>query len=271
MAKTLKEIVAEKSVIQGDCRLWQGTMAKNNRPITSLADGYGGRKYVDLQLYLARKKFNLADNQRVNIITTCGNPNCISKDHIELGEIQRKRKNNTFIRKSSKSNIEYNKRVFDLIVKHKVTEVSRISELSVYLVKSILANSAMYPYFQLRLEQHLGEVSIDALRESVEDEDKLRCRYNLSRFAMDFIRSEQRFAVRDEDLFVQLLSQCEVYGEHLIWGGDYFLKQPLIKTFGNYKKNAKKLFVYAVTGVKPVKIPRSICNCSNCINPFHME
>lgn len=271
MAKTLKEIVAEKSIVRGDCRLWQSTMAKNNRPITSIADGLGGRKYIDLQLYLARKKFHLADNQRVNIITTCGNPNCITASHIEIGGIQRKRKSGAFIRKSSKSNIENNKCVFDLIVSHKSTEVSRISGLSVYLVKQILSNNAMFPYFQLCLEKHLGEVGLDELRRSVEADHKLKSQYNISRFAIDFIRSEQRYSIRDEDLFLEILSQCEVYGDHLVWGGDYLLKQPVIKTWGNYKKNAKKLFSYAVTGVMPERIPKVTCGCVNCINPFHME
>lgn len=271
MAKTLKEIVSEKSVVNGGCRLWQSTMSKCNRPITSISDGVGGRRYIDLQLYLARKKFHLADNQRVNIITTCGNPNCITSSHIELGEIQRKRKSGTFIRKSSKSNIENNKCVFELIVSHKIAEVSRISSLSVYLVKQILSNKAMYPYFQLCLEKHLGEVGLDELIQSVDADHKLKCQYNISRFAVDFIRSEQHYSIRDEDLFLEILSQCEVYGEHLVWGGNYLLKQPVVKTLGNYQKNVKKLFSYAVTGVIPNRIPKSICGCSNCINPFHME
>lgn len=270
MAKTLKEIVVEKSVISGDCLLWQSTMTKWGRPVTNVVDEFGGKKTVDLQLYLARKKFNLPENTKVKIVTTCGNPNCITSSHIQLGKIERV-KSGRKKRGTKVASIKHNKAVFDLLVTTPPARIGGTVGLSYKTVKAIIKNKAMLPYFQLRLQWHIGEDTLDKIRQSHLPDNELALQHRISRYAVDFIRSEQNYPIADETLYLSMLAECEVLGDHLVWAGEIVRGSPMVRTFGNRLKSVTKMFKYAVTGVLPPVSPCCSCKVEGCVNPFHLE
>lgn len=270
MAMTLKEKVAKNTIKQGDCLLWGGSITKWGRPVTYLTEADGTVKQVDLQLFLARKKFNLLDNTKVKITTTCGNKNCIAKQHIEIHKVVK----NTAGRKkrgTKCSDIALNMQVFTLAVNYTVPQIIMRTGVSRTTVLAILGNEAMLPYFQLRLQWHLGETVLSRVKVSNLSDEELKAKYFISQYAVDFIRSEQRFAIADEDLFVAVLRNCRVLGEHLVWDGEFYNGVALFRTIGGSRKSAFKSFKCAITGRYPAEVPRCLCGEVDCINPFHLE
>lgn len=261
---TLKEQVIKHSHVAGECRLWTGAMSRTKRPITNVEKD-GKTKLVDIQLFLARKKFSLANNIRVGIKTTCGNPNCINVNHVELVPITRAStpRNRT---DSVVSVAENNINVFKLAVTNPVEVIARDTNISKGSVLRILKNEAMLPYFQMRIEHFCGEpleklrtLSVEALREK-----------GLAQKAIAYIQSEHNFRIVDEDLYLKVLSHCKVLGEHLVWNGEFINDIPVIRELSGRRRSAVKLFLSSVTGKQQDNI---ICACGydGCINPYHLE
>lgn len=270
MATTLKEAVIENSKIEGACRVWTGNVTKRGRPIATYHSDTGA-VMIDIQRYLAGKKFNLPSGKRVGITTTCGNPRCINSAHIEIAKIKRPRVKQ-FVRFDNKSrDVELNKQVFELVINHKKQDISDITGLSYYHISTILSNTVMLPFFQLKLEEYLGQELLMFLRSSDLSDRTIRKKYKLTSFALEFIKSGVSFDIRDDQEYITLLSQCFVMGDHLLWNGNVVNGTPVAPLVSGALRNARKMFVYSVTGQLPEHDP--VCNCGfeNCINPWHME
>lgn len=269
MTMTLKEKVAKNSSVQGECLLWGGSVTKWGRPVAYITEK-GVVKQVDLQLHLARKKFDLPCDTKVKITTTCGNPNCITKKHIEIGKVEKSHKGRKK-RGTKCADADLNIAVFRLLATHTPEQILLHTSISLTTLKYIMRNKAMLPFLQMRLQWHLGDVPLSSLWDSPLTDNQLKIKYGISQYAVEFIRSKQSFSIFDEDRFVNLLRECYVMGEHLVWKGKVLHNTPLLKTTGSYHKNAVKEFKCAVTGIYPYKTPSCICGEVDCINPFHLE
>ena len=192
MAKTLKEIVASNSRMQGDCRIWNGSLVRGRPSARQVING----KYVntDIQRYLAIKKFDLDPNTQVSLRTTCGNPNCITKDHIEI--VKREMKSRQLSSMQSVFNdMAANKTVFALAVAKGYKLIGKTLNISHTSVRTMLKNEAMLPFFQLKLQEHTGK-TLTELRSA--DIDTVVANYKLSNFSREFIESGQMYNLHDE-------------------------------------------------------------------------
>lgn len=267
--RTLKEVVAANSKVEGKCRLWSKNLVRG-RPIAIFTGEDGVQQRVDLHVYLGRKKFDLQPNQRVSFRTTCGNPNCINSAHLELKTVDRKLSG---AYKSAKcSDMELNQKVFSLLVSESQMTISRVLGITRGVTLRIMKNTAMLPFFQLKLQAYLKDVTIEALRNSGMTSREMRVKYGLSHYAADFILSEQNYPTYDEPLYIDLLSNCIVLGDHLEWAGKV-VNGGAVSNYlsGGAWQSAVSLMYYCATKVKPTNIPKSNCGCENCMNPYHLE
>ena len=267
--KTLKEAVTESSIVEGKCRLWQKKLRHETRPIAVTQDGYGAYKQIDLHLFLARKKFNIPEGKYIRVKTTCGHANCINPDHIELDNIKR----SVFVnrRNSKRSNARNNMMVFSLAVTESLAFIAKKLKMNRGTIAAMLDNNtAMLPYFQLKIQAHLGDVSIAELRQTGATESQLQ-EYGLAPHAISYILSEQNYYIVDEDLYVNLISECEVLGDHLVWCGKVVNGAAVSNALNSRFEHAAKLFYYCATRIKPLYIPTCNCGHKDCINPFHLE
>lgn len=264
MAKTLKEIVASNSRMHGDCRVWTGPLVRGRPSARQFING----KYVntDLQRYLAIKKFGLDPNTPVSLRTTCGNPNCITKEHIELVKREIKTKPSSLML-SVFNDMEANKTVFELAVTKGYRLIGNALNISHTSVRTMLKNEAMLPFFQLKLQEHTGK-TLTELRS--EDIDEVVAKYKLSKFAREFIESGQTFNLHDETLYCNLLDDCKVFKSHLIWVGETSHGTPVSTALDNYRRNALSLFMFAAFGFSIKGEYNVKCGFENCINPFHV-
>lgn len=264
MAKTLKEIVASNSRVQGECRLWTGSLVRGRPSARQVIRG----KYVntDIQRYLAIKKFDLDPNTPVSLQTTCGNPRCITKAHIELVKRETKLKPlytmNNFL-----NEMDTNKKAFEMAVTKGYRLIGKALDTTHTSVRLLLLqNEAMLPYFQLKLQEYTG-VTLAELRS--EDLEAVVTKYKLSKFARDYIASGQTFNFHDEELYCRLLDECKVFKSHLIWAGETSHGTPVSKALDNYSRNALSLFMFAAFGFSAKGTYQVKCGFENCINPFH--
>lgn len=264
MAKTLKEIVASNSRMHGDCRLWNGSLVRGRPSARQVING----KYVntDIQRYLAIKKFDLDPNTQVSLRTTCGNPNCITKEHIEI--VKREMKTRQLSSMQSVFNdMAANKTVFALAVAKGYKLIGKTLNISHTSVRTMLKNEAMLPFFQLKLQEHTGK-TLTELRSA--DIDTVVANYKLSNFSREFIESGQMYNLHDEELYCRLLDECKVFKSHLVWVGETSHGTPVSTALDNYRRNALSLFMFAAFGFS-VKGEYSVkCGFENCINPFHV-
>lgn len=265
---SLKETVAKNSTIDGECRIWGGTVNRLGRPYAYPTIN-GERKGIDLQLFLARKKFNLSPTTRVSITTTCGNPRCISMKHIEIGAFRGGRKKGYRKRGTKVANIDLNMQVFQMLVTQKRAIILDSLDIFNRTYQKILSNSAMLPYFQMCIQWHVGE-TLSALREKGLSENDLQTKYNLSTKAVRYVLSKHNYPIADEDLYLRLLKQCEVLGEHLVWCGEFKQDVPVYATFGGVYKNVLSQMYSVCHGAK-LEIVNCSCGQENCVNPFHLE
>lgn len=270
MATTLKEAVAKNSMVMGDCRVWIGSVTKRGRPVVtySVEDGL---ITVDIQRYLVGKKYDLPSNKRVSITTTCGNPKCISSSHLQVNPVKKPRTKKVVRLDCKTRDVEINKKVFGLAITHKKKDIKTETGLSIFQVNSVLNNKAMLPYFELMLEDYLAAKEILLAEASALSDRTLMSKYSLSRFAINFIKSGASFDIKDQGAYLDLLSQCYVVGEHLIWNGKVMNGAPVYSLWTGALRNAKKLFVYSVTGEEIDYEPQCNCGFENCINPYHLE
>ena len=263
MAKTLKEIVASNSRLHGDCRIWTGSLVRGRPAARQIMNG----KYVntDIQRYLAIKKFDLDPNTQLSLRTTCGNPLCITKDHIEV--VKREMKSRQLSSMTSVFNdMEANKKVFELAVTKGYKLIGKALNISHTSVRTMLTHEVMLPFFQIKLQEHTGK-TLANLRS--EDIDEVVANYKLSKFAREFIESGQTFNLHDEALYCNLLDDCKVFKSHLIWVGETSHGTPVSMALDNYRRNALSLFMFAAFGFSIKGEYKVKCGFENCINPFH--
>lgn len=262
---TLKELVAKKSILENGCRIWLGHLTKDHCRPYAYPTIDGKRKGVDIHRYLASKKFGLTSREYARVVTTCGNPRCININHIDIVRPKRIRVGGTI----KKSEVELNMKVFELLVSSNVDNIATTLNLERGLVYRILSNTAMLPYFQLCIQWHTG-VSLDKLRELNLSTKTLKEQCRLSTKAARFVQSEQNYPIADEDVYLDLLKQCAVAGDHLVWVGELRDGIPTYKTFGGYYKNAANQMYLAQYGVKSERVA-CMCGMKHCINPQHLE
>ena len=264
MAKTLKEIVASNSRMHGECRLWTGSLVRGRPSARQVING----KYIntDIQRYLAIKKFDLDPNTPVSLRTTCGNPNCITKEHIALVKRETKTRQLSSMR-SVFNEMGANKTVFELAVTKGYRLIGKALNISHTSVRTMLTNEAMLPFFQLKLQAHTGK-TLTELRS--EDIAYVVANYKLSNFSREFIESGQTFNLHDEELYCRLLDECKVFKSHLIWVGETSHGTPVSQALDNYSRNALGLFMFAAFGFSIKGEYKVKCGFENCINPFHV-
>lgn len=265
MAKTLKEIVANNSRMQGDCLLWTGSLIRGRPSARQYING----KYLntDLQRYLAINKFGLDPNEAVSIRTTCGNPKCITKEHIELSKREIKTRQLSSM-KSVSNDMKSNKTVFKMAVTKGYRLIGNALNITHTSARLLLKNEAMLPFFQVNLQEHTGK-SLTELRS--EDIDEVVAKYKLSKFARTFIESGQTFNLHDEELYCHLLDECVVFKSHLIWLGEFKNDTPVSSVLVRYKLNAINLFMYATFGFDLDRKFITTCGMKNCVNPYHYK
>lgn len=264
---TLKELVAKKSRVDGECRIWLGHLTKEHCRPYAYPTIDGKRKGVDIHRYLAIKKFSLAPREYAKVITTCGNPRCINMKHIQIVKIERG-KRSTSNSGVKKANVELNMEVFKLLVTQSTNSIAEQLKIDRGLVYRILTNNAMLPYFQLCIQWHTG-LSMAELRELNLTTQSLKLQ-RLSNKAIRYIQSEQDYRIVDEDAYLDVLKQCDVVGDHLVWLGELKDGIPTYKTFGGHRKNAAQQMYFAQYGAKSERIA-CMCGTKHCINPLHLE
>lgn len=263
MAKTLKEIVASNSRMHGDCRIWTGTTLRCRPFVRQFIDG----KHIntDLQRYLAIKKFDLDPNAQISLRTTCGNPNCITKDHIIVMKRETKSRQLSSLQGLT-NDMGLNKLAFTLAVTKGYRLMAKELNATFTFAKRLLKNEVMLPFFQVKLQEHTG-MTLAELRS--EDIDEVVAKFKLSKFAREFIESGQTFNLHDEALYCRLLDECKIFNSHLIWVGETSHGTPVSMALDNYRRNALSLFMFAAFGFSIKGEYKVKCGFENCINPFH--
>lgn len=219
--RSLSERIKGRVTTEGECLIWNGAMAGNSPVIGKrLPNG----EYTNLNIRNVRG-MKLFPDTTVNtrFTTTCGNPRCIAKEHIILGTAK-KQAQRRVRRGDTKSNMEANKKLFNLIVHTEATYL--ISELNVShstILKMLKLNTSMYPYFLIKLKEHCN---LDEVRDSGQSDTVIKLQFKLSTFALNFIRKcdenelEKAYKRGDsidaEMEYIELLDNCEVHNDHLV-------------------------------------------------------
>ena len=263
--KTLSERVKEGLTVEGDCLVWKGAMS-GNTPVISKRRDDGTYRNVSVRFLLARKKFeNITERTRLK--TSCGNPRCVKREHIELGTMVNKERR---VRSGSpKVNMKMNKEVFTLAISMTADVMAEKVNYSAAAIRNVLKmNTAMYPYFNLQLGQ-LRDV--DAIRNDDRSDSVIMDEHRISPFALAFIKENKEYRIADEELYLKLLDECEVHNDHLIWNGEFQGKTPITRAFKRGRK-VDGLFLSAVRGGNFQEIELT-CSCGydGCVNPYHFN
>ena len=263
--KTLSERVKEGLTVEGDCLVWKGAMS-GNTPVISKRRDDGTYRNVSVRFLLARKKFeNITERTRLK--TSCGNPRCVKREHIELGTMVNKERR---VRSGSpKVNMKMNKEVFTLAISMTADVMAEKVNYSAAAIRNVLKmNTAMYPYFNLQLGQ-LRDV--DAIRNDDRSDSVIMDEHRISPFALAFIKENKEYRIADEELYLKLLDECEVHNDHLIWNGEFQGKTPITRAFKHGRK-VDGLFLSAVRGGNFQEIELT-CSCGydGCVNPYHFN
>lgn len=263
--KKLSERIKEKLVQEGDCLIWTGAMVGRS-PVIGVRQDDGSYRNLNIRAFRGSKMYE-GTTLTTLFKTTCGNPRCVAKDHIIKGNV---REGRSFFRPNAKKNsMAVNKQIFDMALTVPAEDMVDEVGLATTAIRKILAdNTAMYPYFTIRLAQHCD---IDAVKAFEGSQNAARALFNISQFAYRFIKDGRMQTVRDEDVYVELLDDCEVRGEHLVWVGDTNGDTPVSGALGR-RRDAFKLFVASVHGApKSHLIDGCSCGFEGCVNPFHVE
>lgn len=219
--KSLTERIKANTTQEGDCLIWNGAMSGNSPVVCErLPNG----KYTNINIRTARG-MRLFPDTTVNtrFTTTCGNPRCFAKDHIILGTATKQAPRR--VRKGgTKSDMAANKKLFSLVVHTEATMIGEQLNVSYATVLKMLKhNTSMYPYFLIKLKEHCD---LDDVRDSDQNEYWLKNTYNISTFALNFIRQckekELKKAYKRDDTYdaemeyIDFLDNCEVHNDHLV-------------------------------------------------------
>lgn len=261
--KTLADRVRENVEKVGDCLIWKGAMA-GNCPVVARRLADGTYRNSNVRYLFARGKFE-GITERTRLKTSCGNPRCVSRNHIELGTITTKERRARS--GSPKANMQRNKEVFTLAIKMSSEAMSvKVNAAGSSIRKMLLQNTAMYPYFAYQLRQ-LRDV--EAIRNDDRPDNILMKEYDISQFALDFIKAGNDYPLKDEDLYLKLLDDCEVHNDHLIWVGEFSGTSPITRAFKRGRK-ADGLFISALYGGNhQEKELKCSCGYDGCVNPYH--
>lgn len=270
MDTTLNEAVKEKLkeltyITDDGCKIWQGTMQDGN-PWISVERG-GIRKRFNIRRLAGIKKYKLPLDTRTRFKTTCGNPRCYASEHLELVEITRKSR----LRKgTSRSNIENNKAVFKHMVHSGINSLDvEAMGITVSHARNILKNTAMLPYFHHELSLHLLPEKIEDLKNLDLKPKEFREKFNISLFAYNYIQAGDYYPVKEIELFMDLLDNCEVLGSHLVWNGEYHSGTPVYKWTDKRYHSVLRMFMYATFGLNAYSDYELTCTEKNCVNPYH--
>lgn len=266
----LKEVVARNSEVVEGHRLWKGKLLRG-RPSAAATDENGKIKHIDIQRYLLIKKYNLNPDKQYSVVTTCGNPRCISTACIEVREKRTPRKKLRKIGRMCGMMVN-NKAVLGKSVYLSREGIAQQLGVSVGTITTIQKMPRiMACYFQNRLEEHLTDVSIEEVRSSALPDKTLRKKYNLSKFAMDYIKNGADNPVHDPEVFSKVLNECEVVDDHLVWVGEFSNGYPVTRVMGGQARSAAAVFSFAVLGKNLDSSFRPVCGFENCVNPFCCE
>lgn len=262
--KTLSERVKEGLTVEGDCLVWKGAMS-GNTPVISKRRVDGTYRNVSVRFLLARKKFeNITERTRLK--TSCGNPRCVKREHIELGTMVNKERR---VRSGSpKANMKMNKEVFTLAISMTADVMAEKVNYSATTIRNVLKmNTAMYSFFNLQLRR-LRDV--DAIRNDDRSDGAIMNEYRISPFALAFIKENKEYNIADEELYLKLLDECEVHNDHLVWVGEFQGKTPITRAFNTGRK-ATNLLISAVFGGNYQEVDlKCSCGYEGCINPYHI-
>ena len=246
------------------CLIWKGAMS-GNTPVITKRRADGTYRNVSVRFLFARKKFDDI-NERTRLKTSCGNPRCVHREHIELGTMVKKERRNR--KGSPKSDIKLNKEVFTLAISMTADVMAEKVNYSAAAIRNVLRmNTAMYPFFdcQLRKLRDVEEIRNDDRSDSV-----IMDEYRLSPFALAFIKENKEYHIADEELYLKLLDDCEVHNDHLVWVGEFQGKTPITRAFNTGRK-ATNLFISAVYGGNYQDVDlKCSCGYEGCINPYHI-
>lgn len=262
--KTLSERVKEGLTVEGDCLVWKGAMS-GNTPVISKRRADGTYRNVSVRFLFARKKFEDI-TERTRLKTSCGNPRCVNREHIELGTMVNKERR--VRRGSPKADMKLNKEVFTLAVTMTADVMAEKVNYSAAAIRNMLKmNTAMYPYFNLQL----GRLrDVDAIRNDDRSDSVIMDEYRISPFTLAFIKDNKDYKIADEELYLNLLNECEVHNDHLVWVGEFNGATPITRMFNTGRK-ANALFVSAAYGGNYQDVDLKCgCGYEGCINPYHI-
>lgn len=262
--KLVDRVKANIEMVDG-CLIWKGAMSGNS-PVIAKRKADGTYRNVNVRYLFARKKFPEI-TERTRIKTSCGNPRCVNREHLELGTMMKKARR---VRSGSpKTNIVLNKEVFTLAVGMTADAMAEKANISAAAIRNMLKmNTAMYPFFAYQLRQLRD---IEAIRNDDREDRALMTEHNLSPFALKFIKEGNDYPLNDEDLYLKLLDECEVHNDHLVWVGEFSGKTPITHAFGRGRK-ANGLFLSALRGGNYQDIElKCSCGYDCCVNPYHYE
>ncbi len=263
--KKLSERVKAKLVQEGDCLIWKGAMVGQS-PVIGVRQEDGSYRNLNIRAFRGTKIYEGTTLTTI-FKTSCGNPRCVAKEHIILGSPLAGR---TFFRAGAKKNLmDVNKKIFDLAVTMAAEDMADEVGLAPTAIRKILAeNTAMYPYFTIRLAAHCNLEDVKAFTGT---QNAAREYFNISQFAWRFVKGNKMQTVRDEEMYIKLLDECEVRGPHLVWVGDTAGGTPVSGALGSKRRDAFKLLVAAVHGgSKSHLFEGCSCGFEGCINPFHV-
>ena len=261
--KSIAERVKENLEIVGDCLIWKGAMSGNS-PIITKRNKDGSYRNVNVRYLFARKKFE-GITERTRTKTSCGDPRCVNREHIELGTMT---KVDRRVRSGSpKCNMTRNKEVFTLAIRLSADDMVEKVNASASAIRNMLRdNTAMYPFFAYQLSQLRD---LEEIRDDDRSDREIRNEYNLSRFALEFIKAGKEYPINDPEIYLRLLDECEVHKDHLVWVGEFSGKTPITRMFKTGRK-VDGLLLSSVYGGNYQNVElKCSCGYDGCVNPYH--
>ena len=250
--KKLSERIADKIEQDGDCLIWNGAMV-GNCPIVAHRQADGMYRNINIRTFRGMKLYE-GTKRTTRFSTSCGNPRCIAKDHIVVGGYEKEQKS---YRADAKTNdMEFNKQVFALSVTKSAERVAEELQVSASLVRKILTyNTAMYPYFSVKIAEVVNVEDLLSLRVSRKDAiDDL----GLTPFTYRFIMDGGMVPVNDAELYIATLDQCDVRETHLI--------------AKDANSNTLTVLIASLIGANKCRDRyEQICDQEGCVNPLHFK
>lgn len=260
--ETLKRLIATHATKVGDCVIWNGGR-KNGVPHVSIitAEGY---KYINVRAEIVREKAGYPEGRRVFTACECGNPMCVAWDHVKECRKKATARRRTTVLYTPSNSMLTNKRVFAMAVCCSVRHIAQTLGLHHLTVHYILKNEAMFPYFQIQLQNYTG-YKLSDLRTMTYRERKL------SLFAKRFIAYAGDYTVYDEDLYTKLLAHCAVKRSHLIWRGARMNNIPCVQMAHGKFRRAVSVFLNAAFNYSLDYVPDTTNAFEDDVNPFNFR